>query len=332
MKHTIGGVLVVSLAIWAVLGLLTPDASASDKSIVYRLKWLKNMSTLGDLYAEDYAIFADYGLDVTTKAGGPERDSIRELELGYAHFGVASADQIIRALAKGAPIVVVAQLFQVNPLQWIYRPERTAIEKLSDLKGLRLGVTYGKNDEIIMKTLLARARIKENQVKLFSVRLDYAPFYKGQVDLWPVYINTQGVEIGGKLKAAGEQIRFFNPNDHGINFVANSVVTSEKMIDRHPDVVNRFVCALLQGWKLAIMPANQDRSIAVVQRYDRDTTKVVLEKQLTATRKLIRPSKNSAIGKIDVDAWQETENIMLTHHQISKPVEVVKRLYPRECK
>jgi NitT/TauT family transport system substrate-binding protein len=332
MKHTAACVLVLSLVICPVLGFAAPDAPAFDKTIVYRLKWLKNMSTVGDLYAEEHAIFTDYGLEVTIKAGGPERDSIRELELGYAHFGVASADQIIRALTKGAPIVVVAQLFQVNPLQWIYRQKHRAIEKLSDLKGLRLGVTYGKNDEIIMRTLLARAQIKESQVELFSVRLDYAPFYKGRVDLWPVYINTQGVEIGGKLQAAGEQFRFFNPNDHGVHFAANSVVTSEKMINRHPDLVNRFVCALLHGWKQAIIPANQDRSIAAVQRYDRDTTKVILEKQLNATRSLIRPSKHTIIGQIDFDAWQETENIMLTHYQISEPVGVVKRLYPRECK
>lgn len=331
VKYSSGGLL-PALVIWAITGLLAHPALASEKSVVYRLKWLKNMSTVGDLYAQEQGIFTDYGLDVTIKAGGPERDSIRELELGYAHFGVASADQIIRALTKGAPVVVVAQLFQVNPLQWIYRQERTAIETLSDLKGLKLGITFGKNDEIIMKTLLARAQINERQVDFFSVRLDYAPFYKGQVDLWPVYINTQGVEIGGKLTAAGEKIRFFNPNDHGVHFVANSVVTSEKMINQHPDLVDRFVCALLQGWKQSIMPAHQNRSIAAVQRYDRDTPKGILEKQLSATRDLIRPSKNTVIGQIDADAWQETESIMLANHQIPEPVGVMKRFYPRKCK
>ena len=332
MKYPLGSMLILSLAIWGAAGLWGCDAVASDESIIYRLKWLKNMSTVGDLYAEEHGFFKDQRLDVTIKAGGPEKDSIRELELGYAQFGVASADQIIRALTKGAPVVVVAQLFQVNPLQWIYRQDRISIDQLMDLKGRRLGVTFGKNDEIIMKTLLARAQIRESQVKLYSVRLDYTPFYKGQVDLWPVYINTQGVEIGGKLRAAGEQIRFFNPNDFGVRFVANSVVTSEKMIDQHPDVVKRFVCALLRGWEEAMMPSNQGRSIAAVQRHDRDTSLEVLEQQLLATRKLIRPTQKSVIGNIDPNAWQETEEIMLAHKQIPKPVFVVKRLYPDKCK
>ncbi|MGD8833319.1 MAG: ABC transporter substrate-binding protein [Desulfobacteraceae bacterium] len=332
MKYPIGTTLILSLVIWGATGLWDHKAEASDDAIVYRLKWLKNMSTVGDLYAEENGYFKSQGLDVTIKAGGPEKDSIRELELGYAQFGVASADQIIRALTRGAPVVVVAQLFQINPLQWIYRQDRISITRLADLKGRRLGVTFGKNDEIIMRTLLERAQIRQSQVTLFSVRLDYTPFYKGQVDLWPVYINTQGVEIGGKLRAAGEQIRFFNPNDFGVRFVANSVVTSEKMINQHPDVVKRFVCALLRGWEEAMMTSHQDRSIAVVKRYDRDTSLEVLEQQLLATRKLILPTQKSVIGKIDRNAWQETEKIMLDHKQIPKPVFVVKRLYPEKCK
>jgi NitT/TauT family transport system substrate-binding protein len=324
--------LILSILMSGALSLCSSSAMASDTMVVYRLKWVKNMSTVGDLYADEHGFFKTQGLDVTIKPGGPERDTIRELELGYAHFGVASADQVIRALAKGAPVVVVAQLFQVNPLQWIYRPDRVGIKDLMDLKGLALGVTFGKNDEIIMRTLLSRANIRDNQVNFFSVRLDYTPFFKGYVDLWPVYINTQGVEIGGKLRASGENISFFNPNDYGVRFVANSVVTSEKMIQQQPAIVTRFVCALLQGWGEAMKPANSQRAIGAVQRYDRDTAPKVLEQQLQATRKLILPDAHRRIGAINHEAWQATEDIMLIYKQISKPVQVVERLYGEKCK
>ena len=88
-------------------------AEASE-AVAYRLKWLFNASVIGDIYADVHGHFKAQGLDVTVKEGGPERDAIRELELGYAAFGVASADQVIRARSKGSPVVVLAQLFQVN--------------------------------------------------------------------------------------------------------------------------------------------------------------------------------------------------------------------------
>jgi NitT/TauT family transport system substrate-binding protein len=303
-------------------------AVAAEQKIVYRLKWLINMSTVGDILADSMGFFKQAGLVVELKAGGPERDAIRELELGYADFGVASADQVIQAAAKGAPVVVVAQLFQVNPLQWIYFKDKVRLASPADLKGRRIGVTFGKNDEIIMRTLLAQAGITEDQVQLASVRLDYTPFYKHQVDLWPVYANTQGVEIGRKLTQAGEQIGFLNPGDYGVRFVANSVVTSERNLSEHPELVQRFVAALLQGWRAALDPANSERAIADVQRHDPDTSREMLRAQLEATRPLIQPPAGLPVGRIDTPAWTQTEQIMLSHGQIPRAVNVTGRLRP----
>ena len=106
----------------------------AEEEVTYRLKWLINMSTVGDIVALHQGLFKEEGLEVVLKAGGPERDAIRELELGYADFGVASADQIIQAIAKGSPVVVISQLFQVNPLQWVYFKDKIRIDALPDLK------------------------------------------------------------------------------------------------------------------------------------------------------------------------------------------------------
>jgi NitT/TauT family transport system substrate-binding protein len=312
--------LLLLLMVWA------GEAVAKGVPVVYRLKWLANMSTVGDYYALSQGYFQAQSLDVTIKPGGPERDAIRELELGHAQFGVASADQVIRALARGAPVVVVAQLFQVNPLRWIYRADQLTINGPTDLKGLRLGVTFGKNDEIIMRTMLARANIDVRQVDFYSVRLDYAPFFNGDVDLWPVYLNTQGIEIRERMRASGEQIRFMDPNRYGVRFVANSVVTSKKMIKHKPELVRRFVGALLKGWHQAMHPANSTQAVAVVRSYDRDTADPVLERQLQATRELVQPSPRQVIGKIDRSAWEQTEDMMLQHRQIDQPVRVAEHL------
>lgn len=313
-------------------GFFSNKAMCAEESVVYRLKWVINMSTAGDVYADAQGFFKKQGLVVEIKPGSPESDPIRELEMGHCDFGVVSADQAISAYAKGAPIVVVAQLFQVNPLQWIYFKDRVSINALSDLKGKKLGVTFGKNDEIIMRTLLAQAGILENQVELYSVRMDYTPFYQKQVDLWPVYINSQGVQIGQKLTQAGEKLGFFNPGDHGIRFVANSVITSARFFEKRPDTVRRFINALTDGWQHAMNPSNENTTVDIVQRFDRDTPKAILQEQLKVTRGLIVPNSDTKVGTIDVDAWKQTEQIMLTHGQIKKTVQVTEFIKPLPAK
>jgi NitT/TauT family transport system substrate-binding protein len=318
--------LIVSLLSLTMAVSVVLDNAWAETRITYRLKWIRNMSTVGEIYAVVHGVFRNHGLDVIVKPGGPEIDAIRELELGQADFGVASADQVIRAAAKGSPVIVIAQLFQANPLQWIYRADPSNGLQPKDLIGKRLGVTFGKNDEIIMRTLLAKARIREDQVRLFSVRLDYTPFFEGRVDLWPVYINTQGVELGRRLMAAGEKIAFFDPNAHGIHFVANSVVTTQDKYKQHPDTVRRFLRALLDGWRQALDPVNAEKALRAVRKFDLDTTVEVLSEQLTRTRDLILTGDHSVLGAIDHNAWRQTETMMRTHKQIARPVDIDSRL------
>jgi len=298
------------------------------EEVAYRLKWLYNISVVGDLWADAQGNFARRGLKVAVKAGGPEKDAIKELEIGHAQFGVASADQVIRAVAKGSPIVVLAQLFQINPLHWIYRPDRTPLRTPQDLKGKTIGITYGGNDETIMRALLAKYGISADEVTLFSVRYDYTPFYKGEVDLWPLYRNAQAPIIGEKLRKAGERFDLMSPAKLGINFVANSVVTTQKMLDERPETVRRFMQALMEAWREALDPANADKAVATVLKYNQETPEEIVRKQLPATRVLMLPEPNSEFGKIDVAAWKQTEEIMLSQKLIEAPVHIENRLKP----
>ena len=296
------------------------------EEINYRLKWLLNTSVAGDIYADTQGCFAAKGLNVTVKPGGPERDPIKELELGRAQFGVASADQIIRALSKGAKVVVIAQLFQINPLQWIFRPEKTPIDTPEDLKGKTIGITYGGIDENIMKALLAKYHIKASQVDLYSVRYDFTPFYQGKVDLWPIYRNAQGPIIGARLEKAGETIDYFNPDANGIHTVANSVITSTEIIKNQPQMVADFLGALLEGWEMAMAPSNAKKTVAVIHEADRDTPVDIIAEQLALTRTFIKPAPRTRIGTIDVKAWQQTEQMMLDQKLIEEPVRIKKHL------
>ena len=319
---------VIGMILILVFGGCTSEDKKPLEEVNYRLKWLYNISVVGDLYALDSGLFAKHGLAVNVKPGGPEKDAIKELELGHAQFGVASADQVIRAVSKGSPIVVIAQLFQTNPLHWIYRPDKTPLKTPQDLKGLTIGITHGGNDETIMRALLAKYDIQESEVTLFSVRYDYTPFYQGKVDLWPLYRNAQAPIIGAKLQKAGERFDLMDPSRLGIRFVANSVVTTRKMLEAKRETVHQFIKALLQGWREALDPANKETAIQLVLKYNKETPEEIVRQQLPATRILMMPSADLAFGTIDVAAWKQTEEIMLAQKLIPVQVYVEKLLKP----
>ncbi len=297
----------------------TTICSAATKEITYRLKWLFNSSVAGDIYADEKGYFEKAGLKVNIKEGGPGKDAITELELGHAEFGVASADQVIRALEKGAEVIVLFQIFQVNPMQWIYRQTLPEINTLEQLKGKRIGITFGGNDETIMNTIFAKGGIKKGDVTIESARFDFTPFLTGKVDIWPVYRNSQGVILKNRLQEAGEGVRFFNPADHGVNFVANSVITSRKMMETAPDTVEKFRTALMAAWTDAMDPSNSESTLAAIAARDKGNNDAIRKLQLDATRNLVAAD---GFGTIDTAAWIQTEDIMLKEQQIKKVVKV----------
>ncbi len=319
----LGVVVVIAAVVWI-------QSQNRETQLNYRLKWLFNSSVAGDIFAGSNGYFDQAGLTVNIREGSPEKNAINELELGHADFGVASADQVIRAVDKGAKIVVIAQLFQVNPMQWIYRTDQPEIKSLQDLKGRRIGITFGGNDETIMRTLLNKAGIDESEVTLTGVRFDFTPFFKREVDVWPVYRNSQGVILEDKLAKEGESVYFFNPADYGITFVANSVITTEAMAKNKPKLVKKFLSALLKGWEAAMDPVNETAVLEAVKKLDKGTQGMIRKEQLVATRKLIKPLPSTGIGTIDIPAWKQTEQIMLNEKQIKQAIHIETRLIQPE--
>ncbi|MEJ2689410.1 MAG: ABC transporter substrate-binding protein, partial [Deltaproteobacteria bacterium] len=172
----------------------------------------------------------------------------------------------------------------------------------------------------IMRTLLAEAKISPTDVTLFSVRYDYTPFYRHRVQLWPVYRNAQGPIIKAQLAKAGEKIAYFNPADFGVKFVANSVVCEASTVKEKPELMKRFLAALLEGWQQALDPKNQEETIKTLQKFDPDTPRQILEEQLRITRELVQPAPGLVIGTIDQKAWEQTEQIMLAQKELTQKI------------
>jgi ABC-type nitrate/sulfonate/bicarbonate transport system substrate-binding protein len=98
------------------------------------------------------------------------------------------------------------------------------------------------------------------------------------------------------------------------------VVTHEKVLTKEPELVKTFMRALLKGWALAFDPANREKTLQIVKKYDKDTEMAVIAEQYEITRDLVHPDTDVPIGTIDPDGWLQTERIMVTQGVVDKPV------------
>lgn len=300
--------------------------TAHIKHVTYRLKWLFNASSAGDIWAQKGGFFTKADIEVNIKEGGAEQDAITDIEMGRAQFGTASADQVIRAVSKGADIVVLAQIFQKNPLQWIYFADMTPeIKSPQDLKGLTIGITYGGNDQSIFMALMQKYHLTTDDVNLYAVHYDYNPFWRHKVTLWPVYRNTEGVTMERKMASNNHHAAFFEPDRHGINFVANSVVTSGRLYRHRPELAKAFTTALMAAWRAALAKENRMAVATAIHALDCDTPLEIIMKQLECTGTFVlTPDRKT--GEIDHEAWKQTEKIMSEQGLIKQKIEISKIL------
>jgi NitT/TauT family transport system substrate-binding protein len=98
------------------------------------------------------------------------------------------------------------------------------------------------------------------------------------------------------------------------------------MVTNRPEVVKKFISALLEGWEAAMEQANEDQVLNEIKKLDKGTNDEIRKKQLASTRILIKPSASIKIGNIDITAWKQTEKIMLTEKQIKNRVHIEKKL------
>lgn len=299
----------------------TGGLKTREESVVLRLKWLVNVSAAGEIWALKTGIFRARGLKVEIKEGGLEHNAIKDIELGRAQFGVASADQVIRAVERGADIVVLAQIFQKNPLKWIYDGSRLHIQRPEDLKGLTVGITYGGNDESIFRALMAKYGLSREDVRFYAVRQDYTPFWNGDAQLWPVYSNVEGIVLAKKMKEHGRMPMFFDSEAFGVHLVANSLVTSRKIYESRPELVQEFTQAVLKGWEQALDAKNEQAVADAVHEFDGSVSVELIREQLAATRELV-VSGALPIGSINREAWRNSEEILLQQGLISNLVNI----------
>lgn len=69
-----------------------------------------------------------------------------------------------------------------------------------------------------------------------------------RVDVMPGYTLATPWE----MRKRGLDVVSLSPSTYGVDFYGDSIVTSQKLVDRDPDLVQRFVAASLKGWQYAL--------------------------------------------------------------------------------
>lgn len=210
-----------------------------------RMKWFFAGTMTGWFAGKEQGIFARHGIDLTINPGGPDNSSVKLVAAGTDTFGVAGADEVLLAQAKGIPIVAIGVLFKESPICFISKKSKGILTP-KDWAGKTVEVSYGSNAEVQYRALVAKYGIKN--IKEVPYTFNLVPFIEDKVDVSVAYKMDQVVTLQRK----GIELSIITPKDHGINPYGDVVITTEKMLQEHPDLVKSFMAAVIESTQWAI--------------------------------------------------------------------------------
>ena len=306
-------ILIIILIIVAVVNFYNKQQKTELDKVYVRLKWIYQAQFAGFFTAEQKGFYREQGIDVILTPGGAESPSIQMVAGGGEQFGVTGMSQLMEARAKGVPVVALAVIYRKNPLIWFSVNED--VNSAEDLVGRKVGVTIGSNSDILFKAMLKKAGIDIEKVERVPVTYDISPVLTGQVDAYEGYIINQPVTAREK----GFETYIINPVDYGVNFYADTLFTTEKIIKENPDLVKRFVKATLEGWEYAY--SHPDEAVNYTLMYSDQLTREHETAMMQASLELLRPD-DKPIGTIDREVLEEMHDLLISNNILKNPLDL----------
>src|SRR3984893_9347938 len=229
----------------ALVGVVMATALASAQTldkVSFGTNWVAEAEHGGFFQAVADGTYRKYGLDVTIVPGGPN-DNTRMLLIACKIdlFMAANTLMSFDAVTNDVPVVTIAAMFQKYPRVLLTHPE-LKITRLEELKPLTLLVSK-EGISSYFQWLKSEYGFREKNVKPYTVNPQ--PFIANAQSAMQGYVPSEPFAIE---KAAGFKPGIILLADAGFNTYSTLIETRRDVIDKKPDLVQRFVDASIVGW------------------------------------------------------------------------------------
>jgi NitT/TauT family transport system substrate-binding protein len=215
--------------------------TALDK-VLFGTNWVAEAEHGGFFQAVADGTYKANGLDVTIVPGGPNDNNRMLLIWGKLDFFMAANTLMsFDAVTNNVPVVTVAAMFQKDPQVLLTHPE-AKITKLEELKPLTLFVSK-EGISSYFQWLKSEYGFSEEKVRPYT--FNSQPFIANKQSAMQGYVTSEPFAI--------EKSAAFKPGiillaDYGFNTYSTLIETRSELIDKKPDLVQRFVDASIVGW------------------------------------------------------------------------------------
>jgi NitT/TauT family transport system substrate-binding protein len=232
----------LTVGLLSLIAALAPARGQTLDKVSFGTNWVAEAEHGGFFQAVADGTYKKYGLDVTIVPGGPNTNNRMLLTAGKLDFFMtANTLQSFDAVTNKVPLITIAAIFQKDPLVLLTHPE-LKVAKLEELKPLTLWVSK-EGLTSYFQWLKFEYGFSENKVKPYT--FNPQPFIVNKQSAMQGYVTSEPYAVE---KTAGFKPSVMLLADNGWSAYSTLIETRNDMVDKKPDLVQRFVDASIIGW------------------------------------------------------------------------------------
>lgn len=294
------------------------EAGTSDglEKVTFVLNWTPSGMHAAYYAALDEGYFREEGLDVQILEGSGSGTTVKVIGAGREEFGLAGAESIAIGRSKGIPIVSLAAIYQRSAVA-LLTLETSGIKDFKDLVGRTMGVKFGSSTFPLYEATLKQLAIDRSKINEVSIGPGVEPLLAGKIDAMDGQIDNEAIQI----RERGFPVHAILYDDLGIKSYGVSLFANEKTISERPKTVEKFVRAILKGWKFTLNAP--EKGAAAVCKFNPTLDQKIVFAQTKATIEMLvsEDSLANGVGSQSKEGWQTTIKTLTEIGQINESVD-----------
>lgn len=247
-----------------------------------------------------------------------ETDGVALVGAGELPFALVSGEQVLLARAQGLPVVYVMSWWKDYPVA-VSAETQSGILEPADLKGKKIGIPglFGAS-YVGFRALLNAVGLEESDVTLDSIGFNQVEaLVSGQEDAVVVYANNEPIQ----LESLGYNINTILVRDYAY-LASNGIISNENMIAENPDMVRRFVQAVLKGLEDTLREPSE--AFEVCRKYVEGLAQADQLVQWEILNTSIDFWRSKQLGYSDPVSWANMQEVLLDMGLLEEPLDLQK--------
>ncbi|HUH40087.1 MAG TPA: ABC transporter substrate-binding protein [Castellaniella sp.] len=219
-------------------------AQAQDKSktdVTLMLNWYLYSEHAPFFLGKKLGYYDEEGINLDIQEGRGSAVTAQAVAAKSVNFGYIDVTTMIKAAAKGAPLVSTGVLFQLSPMS-VMGFEEKGIKTPQQIIGKTVAVTPGDSMSQMWPIFLKANNIDPSKINIVSgdAQTKLNAVMTGRADMLLGYVMDQAIKLQDATGKVVHPIRFA---DSGVNQISSGIIVNKDWLAENEDLARRFMRA-----------------------------------------------------------------------------------------